>query len=114
MEQGHFSRHLSKMRTVYAERRAWLVDALAATLGEQLQVQPQAGGIQVLTYLNTRRNDKTLTTAAEAKGLAVQALSDWRMRKSSQGGLLMGFANFAAPEEAAAAVRHLKAALAGS
>lgn len=113
MEQGHFARHLSKMRAVYAQRRTWLVDALAATLGEQLQVQPQAGGIQVLTYLNTRQNDKTLTTAAEAKGLAVQALSDWRMRKSSQGGLLMGFANFATPEEAAAAVRRLKAALAG-
>jgi GntR family transcriptional regulator/MocR family aminotransferase len=109
MEQGHFARHLSKMRTLYAARRAYLVDALAVTLKDQLLVQPQAGGIQVLTYLNTRQSDKALTAAAEAKGLAVQALSDWRMRKSSQGGLLMGFANFATPDEAGAAVRRLKA-----
>ena len=111
MEQGHFARHLSKMRTLYAERRAYLVDALTAALGDYLQVQHQAGGIQVLMYLTTRQSDKALTTTAEAKGLAVQALSDWRMRKSSQGGLLMGFANFATPEEAQAAVRRLKAVL---
>ncbi|MCZ8286741.1 MAG: PLP-dependent aminotransferase family protein, partial [Bacteroidia bacterium] len=74
----------------------------------------QAGGIQVLTYLNKRHSDKAVTAAAEAKGLAVQALSDWRMRKSSQGGLLMGFANFATPDEAAAAVRRLKAVMANA
>jgi GntR family transcriptional regulator/MocR family aminotransferase len=31
------------------------------------------------------------------------------VRKSSQGGLLMGFANFATAEDAVAAVRRLKA-----
>jgi GntR family transcriptional regulator/MocR family aminotransferase len=113
MEQGHFARHLGKMRTLYAARRAYLVEALAATLGQQLHVQPQAGGIHVLAHLSHRQSDKTLASAAAAKGLAILALSDWRLRKSSQGGLLMGFANFATPEEAVAAVRRLKAALAG-
>lgn len=113
MEQGHFARHLGKMRTLYAARRAYLVDALTATLGQQLHVQPQAGGIHVLAHLNKRQGDKTLAAAAAARGLAVLALSDWRLRKSSQGGLLMGFANFATPEDAMAAVRRLKAALAG-
>jgi len=112
MEQGHFARHLSKMRTLYAARRAYLVDALAATLGQQLHVQPQAGGIHVLAHLDSRQGDKALAAAAAAKGLAILALSDWRMRKSSQGGLLMGFANFARPEDAVAAVRRLKTALA--
>jgi GntR family transcriptional regulator/MocR family aminotransferase len=35
------------------------------------------------------------------------------MRKSSQGGLLMGFANFATSDEATASVRRLAAVLAG-
>ncbi|SHI22831.1 MocR-like pyridoxine biosynthesis transcription factor PdxR [Pollutimonas bauzanensis] len=112
MEQGYFARHLRKMRTLYVARRGYLVDALAQTMGERLHVQPQAGGIHVLAHLNARQSDKTLAAAAQAKGLPVQALSDWRLRKSSQGGLLMGFANFATAEEAVASVRRLKAALA--
>jgi GntR family transcriptional regulator / MocR family aminotransferase len=110
MEQGHFARHLRKMRSLYATRRGYLVDALAQTLGARLLVQPQAGGIQVLAHLTTGQSDKVLTKAAQADGLAVQALSHWRMRKSSHDGLLMGFANFATAEEAVASVRRLEGA----
>ena len=108
MEHGHFARHLRKMRALYAARRGYLVDALTQTMGERLHVQTQAGGIHVLAHLkNTRRSDKPLAAAAQANGLAVMELSSWRMRKSSQGGLLMGFANFATAEEALASVRRL-------
>src|SRR5690606_23966892 len=89
MEQGHFARHLRKMRTLYAARRGYLVDALTQTMGKRLHVQPQAGGIHVLAHLNARQSDKALVAAATAKGLALHALSDWRLRKSAQGGLLM-------------------------
>ncbi len=112
MEQGHFGRHLRKMRALYAARRGYLVEALRQTMGEHLRVQPQAGGIHVLAHLPPQQNDKALATAAVAEGLAIQALSDWRIRKSSQGGLLMGFASFATAEDAGASVRRLKAALA--
>ncbi|MEA9393542.1 PLP-dependent aminotransferase family protein [Acerihabitans sp. TG2] len=111
MEQGHFGRHLRRMRTLYAERRSYLVDALRQTMGERLHVQPQAGGIHVLAHLNAQQNDNVLTVAAQAKGLAIQALSNWRMRESSQGGLLMGFTNFATAEDAVVSVRRLNAAL---
>jgi len=112
IEQGHFGRHLRKMRILYGERRAYLVDALQQTMGARLHVQPQAGGIHVLALLARQRNDEVLTMAAQAEGLAIQALSDWRIRKSSEGGLLMGFANFATPGDALASVRRLDAVLA--
>src|SRR3546814_3072277 len=113
MEQGHFARHLRKRRSLYAARRGYLVDALTQTMGERLNVQPQAGGIHVLASLNTRQSDRALAEAAEAGGLAVQALSRWRLRKSSRGGLLMGFANFATADEASASVRRLGEVMAG-
>ncbi|VVE45163.1 DNA-binding protein [Pandoraea morbifera] len=113
MEQGHFGRHLRKMRSLYAQRRGYLVDALAQTFGERLHVQPQAGGIHVLAHLARGDSDSALAAAARARGLAVQALSDWRARRGGQGGLLMGFANFASEAEALAAVRRLAAALPG-
>jgi len=108
MAQGHFARHLRKMRALYAERRGYLFEALTRTMGSALQIQPQAGGLHLLAHLPPRQNDKLVTVAAQAAGLAVDALSHWRLRKSPQGGLLMGFANFATAAEAAAAVRRLR------
>ncbi|WP_137174431.1 PLP-dependent aminotransferase family protein [Massilia sp. HP4] len=111
MEQGHFARHLRKMRLLYAERRAYLVAALVSELGERIEVQPQAGGIHVLARLGAGQDDRALTAAAQARGLGLQALGDWRVGRADRGGLLMGFTNFATPEMALAAVRHLRAVM---
>ncbi|OZI52592.1 MocR-like pyridoxine biosynthesis transcription factor PdxR [Bordetella genomosp. 4] len=107
IEQGHFARHLRRMRSLYAERRTYVVDALQRVLGDRLYVEPQAGGIQVMAHLQGAFDDKRIAAQAQANGLAVQALSHWCMRKSPLSGLIMGFANFATPEAAQAAVRRL-------
>jgi GntR family transcriptional regulator / MocR family aminotransferase len=109
MGQGLFARHLRKMRPLYAARRGYVVDALNDVLGGRLFVQPQAGGIHILAHLKARRNDRALASAARANGLAIHALSDWRLRKASHGGLLLGFANFTSEADATAAVQRLDA-----
>ncbi|SKC17370.1 transcriptional regulator, GntR family [Kosakonia radicincitans] len=112
MQQGHFVRHLRKMRQLYAVRRGYLVEALESIIGSSLRIQPQAGGIQVLAWLNEHQCDKTLATAAQAAGLGVRALSDWEAGTRQQNGLLMGFTSFTSAEEAQAAVKRLAALLA--
>ncbi|ANI81537.1 MocR-like pyridoxine biosynthesis transcription factor PdxR [Kosakonia oryzae] len=112
MQQGHFARHLRKMRQLYAVRRGYLVEALERIIGSSLHIQPQAGGIQVLAWLNEHQCDKTLATAAQAAGLGVRALSEWEAGTRQQNGLLMGFTNFTRAEEAQAAVKRLAALLA--
>ncbi|MBA5236147.1 PLP-dependent aminotransferase family protein [Pectobacterium aroidearum] len=111
MEQGHFARHLRRMRSLYAIRRGYLVDELLQTLGSHLIVQPQAGGIHVLARLAARGNDQSLAAAAQSHGLAIQALNDWRMSRSSHGGLLMGFTNVTEPAMAKALVHRLAVAI---
>ncbi|MER3385997.1 PLP-dependent aminotransferase family protein [Pectobacterium aroidearum] len=111
MEQGHFARHLRRMRSLYAIRRGYLVDELLQTLGSHLIVQPQAGGIHVLARLAARGNDQSLAAAAQSHGLAIQALNDWRMNRPSQGGLLMGFTNVTEAAMAKALVHRLAVAI---
>ncbi|MEQ9947135.1 PLP-dependent aminotransferase family protein [Pectobacterium aroidearum] len=111
MEQGHFARHLRRMRSLYAIRRGYLVDELLQTLGSHLIVQPQAGGIHVLAKLAARGNDQSLAAAAQSHGLAIQALNDWRMSRSSHGGLLMGFTNVTESAMAKALVHRLAVAI---
>ncbi len=111
MEQGHFARHLRKMRALYAARRGYLVDALLQRFDGRLHVQSQAGGIHLLAKLTRRESDRSLAEAARADGLAIAALSQWQIRRSGYGGLLMGFANVTDPTMASTLTKRLQAAL---
>ncbi|WP_437215211.1 PLP-dependent aminotransferase family protein [Pectobacterium sp. LFLA-215] len=114
MDQGHFARHLRRMRSLYAARRGYVVDALLQSLGSRLHIQPQAGGIHVLAKLVHQENDQSLAAAAQSNGLAVQALSQWQIRRTSHGGLLMGFANVTDSEMAKTLIGRLMAAIQSS
>lgn len=114
MEQGHFARHLRKMRALYATRRAYLAQALQQALGRDLEVQTQAGGIHILARLRQASpSDAALAARARSAGLAVQPLSQWHMGQPAASGLLLGFTNIASPGMAAALVDRLARALGG-
>ncbi|STW05196.1 transcriptional regulator [Klebsiella grimontii] len=106
IREGHFWRHLKKMRASYAQRRLWLESALRA---QGFTVVPQAGGIQMV--VRVAGDDRLLAQRARRAGLAVQALSDWRMESRGDGGLIMSFTNLTSAEMANEAVRKLDAAL---
>lgn len=106
IHEGHFWRHLKKMRTCYAQRRQWLESAL---LAQGFSVVPQLGGIQLVITVNG--DDRALAVKARQAGLSVQAMSDWRMQSRGEGGLLVSFTNLTSMAMATEAVRLLKVAL---
>ncbi|TRX73937.1 MocR-like pyridoxine biosynthesis transcription factor PdxR [Pseudomonas mangiferae] len=109
--EGHFARHLKRMRGLYGQRRAYLTQALAARFGEDLTVNRQAGGMHLLARLRKGVDDGWLADRANAAGLAVQALSCWTLEAPAAPGLLMGFTNLASAEQAEALVERLHEAL---
>ncbi len=100
LSQGHFTRHLKKMRQLYSARRALLVEALEAVCGAILKVDQQAGGINLLVRLLIDVPDTRVAEHARAKGLAIEALSRWQLKTGADGGLLMSFTNVASAEQA--------------
>ena len=106
IHEGHFWRHLKKMRTCYAQRRQWLESAL---LAQGFRVVPQLGGIQLVIAVNG--DDRALAQKARQAGLSVQALSDWRMQSRGEGGLLVSFTNLTSPAMATEVVGKLNVAL---
>jgi len=101
IEQGHFSRHLKKMRSLYAHRRMLLTQALSVRLGMQLSVNLQLGGMHLCADLKEGLNDQVIAAAARRAGLGVQALSDWHLTSPAQRGLLMSFTNVTSEAQAA-------------
>lgn len=106
MREGHFWRHLKKMRVHYAQRRRWLEDALVA---HGFQVVEQLGGIQLLVAVNG--NDRAMALSARRAGLAVQAVNDWRLGSEGPAGLIMSFTNIMTRAMADAQVSALRAAI---
>lgn len=106
IREGHFWRHLKKMRASYAQRRQWLEAALRQ---QGIAVVPQAGGIQMVVKVSG--DDRQLVMRARQAGLAVQALSDWRMDSRGEGALLMSFTNLTSAEMASEVGRKLYLAL---
>ncbi len=92
IEEGHLSRHVRRMREVYAERRAALYEAAERMLGERLVLSPVEAGLQTTGFLGPgARADDVVRRAAE-RDVEVTALGrEWRGRFRREG-LQLGFA----------------------
>lgn len=90
---GHFSRHLKKMRQLYAQRREMTARVFQDVLGERIRFDLQPGGLHILAKLARNEDDVTLANLARSAGLALHPLSRWYLDAKPQQGLLLGFAN---------------------
>lgn len=92
IDRGYFSRHIRQMRTLYAERRQTLTQALVKHLGETAQILPSQGGLQLAVKVAGIRSDKQISRHAAEQAMTAQALSDYYMTQNPPQGFLLGFA----------------------
>ena len=92
--QGHFERHLRRMRTRNAARRKVLLEALSEQLGTRVEVVGANSGVHVVVWLRgidaSRVNE--LLSRATAKGLGIYPVTPYYMRPPRRAGLLVGYA----------------------
>ncbi|HEV2404611.1 MAG TPA: PLP-dependent aminotransferase family protein, partial [Ktedonobacterales bacterium] len=109
IREGHFSRHITRMRAVYTDRRGAMVEALRTLADGLLEVAGDCAGLYVLARLPPGVDDAKLADAAAQMGLPVTALSRCFMNPPPDGGgLLLHYSNVSAAE-IPAYVRSLKA-----
>jgi GntR family transcriptional regulator/MocR family aminotransferase len=105
MAEGHFARHLRRMRSLYATRRAALADALGAVFGDRIRLELQAGGMHLIARFPDGPDDVELVRRAVKHDLALTALSSLATEYTCGGGLLLSFTNIRATEASAVAAR---------
>ncbi|MND66881.1 HTH-type transcriptional regulatory protein GabR [compost metagenome] len=93
--EGHFARHIQRMRRLYNERRALTIEALDRSLPKGLQVERSPGGMHLVLRLPEDVSDTALAEQVLARGMSVQALSRWAASSQRQSGLLLSFTNCA-------------------
>jgi GntR family transcriptional regulator / MocR family aminotransferase len=97
MTEGHFGRHLKRMRHLYAARRRATANALSDAFGNRISLELQPGGMNLVVRVSEHVPDRKLANLAQEAGLSVEPLSDRVIEHPCGQGLLLGFAN--SPEE---------------
>lgn len=110
MQDGHFARHLRRMREHYRRRRDLLCHELRSHLGGLLEVRVPEVGMQVVGWLPPGKDDRRAAALAAAVNVLVLPFSWCSREPLSRGGLVFGFAG---TDEAGlrAGVQRLAAAL---
>jgi GntR family transcriptional regulator/MocR family aminotransferase len=104
LKQGHFARHLRRMRSAYLERRNALLRGLALHCGNQLQVHNSDAGLHVTALLREGVDDHDVAARLGRRGVAALALSGSYVGPVQRQGLLLGF-GCAAPQQLLEATR---------
>jgi len=111
--EGHFARHLRRMRGIYAERRRALVAAIERELGDTVRVLGDRAGMHVVVLLPRAARDREIAARAGRRGLSIVPLSSCYAvpGRHVRPGLVLGYGTTRVTE-IADAVRRLKASLA--
>jgi GntR family transcriptional regulator/MocR family aminotransferase len=110
LADGHFARHVRRMRAVYRERREELIHHADRHLRGLLDVESRAAGLQLVGWLPEDGNDVTAAAAGRRLGLGAPPLSAYCLETRRRPALVLGFAHMR-PAEIRAGVRTLAAGL---
>ena len=110
ISEGHFGRHLRRMREVYSERLSVLLESARQKLDGLLEVSNIEAGLQTVGWLDARIDDEAAVKAAAARHVEVVPLSRYDRGQPKRKGLLLGFAA-SIPNEIRRGVRELAIAL---
>lgn len=113
--EGHFVRHIRRMREIYAERLSVLLEEARKKLAGLLEVSDVEAGLQTAGWLLNGLDDETAERAAAARNVEVNPLSRYFQRDpgAEREGLQLGFAAVD-PREIRRGMTDLAAALEGA
>jgi GntR family transcriptional regulator / MocR family aminotransferase len=92
IEQGHFARHLRKMRSIYLSRRNALIASLQKHFGNYLVPFNTDGGLHLCAFLPKGIDDQETARNAAQRGISIMPLSSCYSGKKTMSGLVLGFA----------------------
>ncbi len=91
---GHLARHLRRMRNLYAERLATLMEGARQHLGGLLEISNVRAGLYTIGYLKNEMTSRQAEKLAAAQGIEVLAVDRCTLRRPDPNALLLGFGGF--------------------
>jgi GntR family transcriptional regulator/MocR family aminotransferase len=92
ISEGHFGRHLRRMREVYAERLSVLLEEAGTRLHGLLEISNIEAGLQTAGWLRDGIGAESSASAAAKRNVDVTPISRYSQGPLARDGLQLGFA----------------------
>jgi GntR family transcriptional regulator/MocR family aminotransferase len=93
MSQGHWERHLNKMRTLYRKKHNVLLTSIEKYMGNSVTIIGERAGLHILIRVKNEMSEKELVETALTKGVRVYPVSIYYRNfvKTQNSLILLGF-----------------------
>jgi GntR family transcriptional regulator/MocR family aminotransferase len=91
LTEGHFARHIRRMRMLYAERQAALLAAVRRECAGLLDISPADGGMHLVAWLPKGSSDREVSRRVAANGVTAPPLSAYYHAVPARPALLLGY-----------------------
>ena len=98
INEGHFARHIRRMRLLYGQRRSALVEGLRKEFDSTLDVLGAEAGMHLVVTLPAGFRDEEVAARAAREKLWLWPLSSSYLGKTSRQGFILGFGSTTAAE----------------
>lgn len=92
--EGHFARHVRRMRTLYEERQKILIDEVKRNLEGLLEMKADDAGMHLVGWLPDNFDDREASQKAVAENISLMPISDHCINEYPRKGLVFGYAAF--------------------
>lgn len=83
--EGHLASHVRRMRTLYMERRAVIIETIRERLGDLVETWDAEAGMHTVAWLPPGVDDSLISAAAAQSGLFVLPASEFALRPMARG-----------------------------
>ena len=94
LADGHYARHVRRMRLLYQRRQQALIAAVSRELGELLKVAPAEAGMHLIGWLPEGAPDREIAACALRHECVIRPLSWFALQRRLSPGLVLGYAAF--------------------
>ena len=91
ISEGHLRRHVRRMRTIYARRRATLLSSLVENCGACLQPFPAEAGLHIAAALSGGVGAEELAVRAAKAGIGVRTIAEFATGERTPKGIVIGY-----------------------
>ena len=112
IREGHFARHIRRMRMLYMERRRSLVNAIQIQMGDTLEVIGAEAGMHLVALLPPGTDDVAVSMKAVQMGISAMPLSTCYLEPPKRCGMILGYGG-ANPRQIHDGIRKLRMSVRG-
>jgi GntR family transcriptional regulator/MocR family aminotransferase len=96
--EGHFERHLRRLRKAYGRRQRTLLQALATYLPGKVHYSTVAAGLHAMLYLDPALDEDDVVAQAAEMGVGVYPGAPYHLQKPAPPSILLGFSGLSEVE----------------